>query len=81
MGRQGRLQLAIAKPEAAVKITVPSGSGGAYFCNGANPYIIGRLLEVVVGKGQLVMEYARAPVCRERRSSRNGSAVEQLQSI
>lgn len=79
MGRQGQLQLAIANSVAAVKITVPSGSGGAYFRDGTNPYIIGRLLEVVVGKGQPVMDYARAPACRERRSSRNGSAVEQLQ--
>lgn len=51
MGRQGRLQLVIADSVAAVKIMVPSGSGGAYFCNGTNPYIIGQLVEVAVGKG------------------------------
>lgn len=62
MGRQGRLPLAIADSVAAVKITVTSGSGGAHLRNGTSPYIIGQLLDVVVGKGQSVMEHARALV-------------------
>lgn len=54
--------MAIADSVAAVKITATSGSGGVYLRNGTNPHIIGQLLEVVVGKGQPVMEYARALV-------------------